>query len=67
MSGILKTLFFNTSMNSFFSLSETDDEISLLLEIDSISNFPLNSITSTEIWKPLERFAKKQHSMLILY
>jgi len=63
MNGILKILFFYNSPLTFFSLSETDEEISALFEIDSLKNFPKDTIPISEVWRPIERFKKTQHSM----
>jgi len=52
---LLKTLFFESS---FFSFTETEDEISLLLEQRLLDQFPQDLLTASEIYRPLERFAK---------
>jgi hypothetical protein len=52
---LLKTIFFESS---FFSFTETEDEISILLEQRLLDQFPQDLLTASEIYRPLERFAK---------
>lgn len=58
--GILKVLFFSDT--SFFSISEVENEISLLVSDDSIDHFPQDIVTQTEFWRPIKRFKKRHHS-----
>eukprot|EP01126_Amoeba_proteus_P011509 TRINITY_DN1464_c0_g1_i2.p1 TRINITY_DN1464_c0_g1~~TRINITY_DN1464_c0_g1_i2.p1 ORF type:complete len:293 (-),score=59.04 TRINITY_DN1464_c0_g1_i2:81-959(-) len=57
---LLKVLFF--SKGKFFSFTETDDEISLLMEADMFSLFENDALCVSDEWLPLERFEKRNLS-----
>jgi len=48
--------------NSFISFTETEDEISLLMESSYLPLFPEEILSTSDIYRPLERFAKLDFS-----
>jgi len=52
---LLKIVFFE---KTFFSFTETEDEISVLVERRLLGEFPPDVITTSEMYRPFERFAK---------
>lgn len=61
--GVLKFLLSNES--TFFSISQAESEITLLVNQDFLDYFPQEVVTLTDIWRPIRRFEKKYHSMQI--
>jgi len=59
--GILKMVFFSDSA-SLFSISETEDEISMLIADDKLDEFPEDALTVSDLWRPIQRFKKTSYS-----
>lgn len=55
-------IFFDPSPHTFFSVSETEDEISMLLSKEALSFFPEDAMTVSELWRPIQRFKKTSYS-----
>jgi len=53
---LLKSLFFSDSL--FFSFTETEDEVSVLVEEVDLPNFQEHSLATADEWIPIERFKK---------
>lgn len=59
---ILKIIFFCPEPNHFWSISLTEDEMSLLIPEQYISYFPSNCLNIYDIWTPIQRFKKTSYS-----
>eukprot|EP01122_Echinamoeba_exundans_P017732 TRINITY_DN965_c0_g2_i2.p1 TRINITY_DN965_c0_g2~~TRINITY_DN965_c0_g2_i2.p1 ORF type:complete len:199 (-),score=35.78 TRINITY_DN965_c0_g2_i2:110-706(-) len=60
--GILKLVFFCENPHTFFSVSETEDEISMLMSKEALAFFPDDAMTVSELWRPIQRFKKTSYT-----
>jgi len=59
---VLKLMFFTTDVPHFWSISETEDEMSLLIPDRYISYFPPDALNASDIWRPIQRFKKTSYT-----
>jgi hypothetical protein len=59
---ILKLMFFTADRTPFWSISETEDEMSLLIPDKFLDFFPPDALNASEIWRPIQRFKKTSYT-----
>lgn len=59
---ILKLMFFTTDRSHFLSISETEDEMSLLIPDKYVDFFPPDVLNASDVWRPIQRFKKTSYT-----
>lgn len=60
---ILKLMFFTPQdQHHFWSISETEDEMSLLIPDKFFDFFPPDALNASDIWRPIQRFKKTSYT-----
>lgn len=59
---ILKLMFFTADKVVFWSISETEDEMSLLVPDKMLSYFPPDALNISDTWIPIQRFKKTSYT-----
>lgn len=59
---VLRLMFFTTDVPHFWSISETEDEMSLLIPDRYISYFPPDALNASDTWRPIQRFKKTSYT-----
>lgn len=59
---ILKLMFFTEDRSHFWSISETEDEMSLLIPDKYVSIFPPDVLNASDLWRPIQRFKKTTYT-----
>jgi hypothetical protein len=59
---ILKLMLFTPDRSHFWSISETEDEMSLLIPDKFVPYFPPDALNASDIWRPIQRFKKTSYT-----
>lgn len=59
---ILKLMFFTNDRAHFWSISETEDEMSLLIPDKYVDFFPPDVLNVSDVWRPIQRFKKTSYT-----